>query len=229
VVVQANWRDNPWFPDVLKEERKLDLQHYPERCDHIWEGGYATAFEGAYFASVLAQAKNDGRISKVSADPLLPLRAFIDIGGAGATADAFTIWIVQWVGQEIRVLDYYEAVGQVLGEHIAWLRKRGYGNALIHLPHDGVNENNITGKRYADHFRMPSSMCRPRRRTRGGGLPHCGSRRCGVCFRNAGLTLTRRKRDAMPWATTTNARTSSAMSGLVLNMIGQAMLLMGLA
>jgi hypothetical protein len=31
----------------------------------------------------------------------LPLRAFIDIGGSGALADAFTIWIVQWVGQEI--------------------------------------------------------------------------------------------------------------------------------
>jgi phage terminase large subunit len=38
IVVQANWRDNPWFPHVLKEERKLDLKHYPERCDHIWEG-----------------------------------------------------------------------------------------------------------------------------------------------------------------------------------------------
>jgi hypothetical protein len=42
-------------------------------------------------------------------------RAFIDIGGSGRSPDAFTIWIVQWVGQEIRVLDYYEAVGQVLG------------------------------------------------------------------------------------------------------------------
>jgi len=56
----------------------------------------------------------------------LPLRAFIDIGGSGATADAFTIWIVQWVGTEIRVLDYYESVGQVLAFHVNWLRSRGY-------------------------------------------------------------------------------------------------------
>jgi phage terminase large subunit len=41
IVVSANWRDNPWFNDVLEQERKLDLEKYPERYDHIWEGGYA--------------------------------------------------------------------------------------------------------------------------------------------------------------------------------------------
>jgi phage terminase large subunit len=51
------------------------------------------------------------------------------------------------------VLDYYEAQGQVLAHHVNWLRKRGYENALIYLPHDGINENNITGKRYEDHLR----------------------------------------------------------------------------
>lgn len=153
VVVQANWRDNPWFPSVLEEERKFDLERYPERYDHIWEGGYATAFEGAYFARLLTEAKQQGRVGRVAADPLLPIRAYCDIGGSGATADAFAIWIVQFVGQEIRVLDYYESVGQVLAFHIAWLRENKYDKALIVLPHDGVNENNITGKRYEDHFR----------------------------------------------------------------------------
>jgi phage terminase large subunit len=42
-VVQANWRDNPWFPDVLNEERRLDFEIYPERNAHIWEGDYAKA------------------------------------------------------------------------------------------------------------------------------------------------------------------------------------------
>lgn len=102
VVVKANWRDNPWFPDVLGEERLLDQKLYPERYDHIWEGEYARAFEGAYFASLLSEARAQGRIGKVAADPLLPLRAFIDIGGAGAAADAFTMWIVQWVGSDRR-------------------------------------------------------------------------------------------------------------------------------
>ena len=152
-VIQANWKDNPWFPAVLEEERLHDKEKYPDRYDHIWEGDYAKVYEGAYYAGLLAQAKRENRIGRVSADPLLPLRAFIDIGGAGATADAFTIWIVQWVGNEIRVLDYYESVGQVLAYHVNWLRERGYEKALIYLPHDGVNMNNVTGKRYEDHLR----------------------------------------------------------------------------
>ena len=45
IVVKANWRDNPWFPAVLEEERRLDLQLYPERYAHIWEGDYAKAKE----------------------------------------------------------------------------------------------------------------------------------------------------------------------------------------
>jgi hypothetical protein len=35
----------PWLPDVLDEERKLDLERYPERYGHIWPGDYAKAFE----------------------------------------------------------------------------------------------------------------------------------------------------------------------------------------
>lgn len=161
VVVKANWRDNPWFPAVLEDERKLDLQLYPDRYDHIWEGDYARAFEGAYFAGLLAAARQQNRIGKVTADPLLPLRAFIDIGGSGATADAFTIWIVQWVGQEIRILDYYESVGQVLAFHVNWLRSKGYQDAILYLPHDGVNANNITGKRYEDHLREAGFAVEP--------------------------------------------------------------------
>jgi phage terminase large subunit len=30
IVVKANWRDNPWFPSVLEEERQFDLQRYAE-------------------------------------------------------------------------------------------------------------------------------------------------------------------------------------------------------
>jgi phage terminase large subunit len=153
VVVAANWRDNLYWTAELEAERKLDLELYPERYEHIWEGGYATAFEGAYFAAALTNAKQDGRIGKVAADPLLPIRAYFDLGGSGASADAMAIWIIQFVGQEIRVLDYIEGVGQVLAYYVNELRKRGWGEAKCFLPHDGINENNITGKRYEQHLK----------------------------------------------------------------------------
>lgn len=40
IVVQANWRDNPWFPDELEKERQLDFRVFPGRYRHIWEGDY---------------------------------------------------------------------------------------------------------------------------------------------------------------------------------------------
>ena len=169
LVVKANWRDNPWFPSVLEEERQLDRQRYPDRYANIWEGDYARAFEGAYFAQVISEARAQGRIGKAFADPLLPLRAFFDLGGAGAHADATSIWIVQWVGQEIRVLDYIEGVGQVLGYYVNELRSRGYQNAMCYLPHDGVNANVITGKRYEDHLRDAGFAVEPPVKNQGRG------------------------------------------------------------
>jgi hypothetical protein len=46
-----------------------------------------------------------------------------------------TIWICQFVGREIRLLDYIEGVGQPLGYYATELRRRGWGDAIIHLPH----------------------------------------------------------------------------------------------
>jgi phage terminase large subunit len=152
-VVRANWSDNPWFPAVLEQERLDCLNGQPDQYDHIWEGGYATVTEGAYYAACLADAKAKGRIGHVAADPLMTYRAIFDIGGTGAKADAVAIWIAQYVGREIRCLNYYEAVGQPLATHVNWLRDNGYGKALIVLPHDGTTNDKVYDVSYESAFR----------------------------------------------------------------------------
>lgn len=152
-IIQANWSDNPWFPAVLDQERRDCLRDHPTEYQHIWEGGYATVLEGAYFAKCLAEAREKGRIGNVAADPLMAYRAFFDIGGTGARADACAIWIAQFVGREIRVLNYYEAVGQPLATHVNWLRANGYGNAQIVLPHDGTTNDRIFDVSYESALR----------------------------------------------------------------------------
>ena len=142
-VIRANWYDNPWFPKVLEQERLDCLNDQADQYDHIWEGGYATVTTGAYYAKQLSQARSEGRIGKVAPDPNMTLRAFWDIGGTGQKADACSIWIAQFVGREIRWLDYYEAQGQPLATHIAWMRSRGYADALCVLPHDGVQNDRV--------------------------------------------------------------------------------------
>jgi phage terminase large subunit len=83
---------------------------------------------------------------------VLPFKTFFDIGGAGHSSDAMAIWICQFVAREIRLLDCIEGVGQPLGFYANELRRRGWKDAIIHLPHDGVATNNISGKRYIDHW-----------------------------------------------------------------------------
>lgn len=153
VVQHANWKHNPWFPSVLDQERRDDLRDRPEQYDHIWEGDYAKVTEGAYFAADLLKARQEGRIGRVAADPLMTFRAIWDIGGTGAKADAVAIWIEQWIAREIRVLNYYEAVGQPLAAHVNWLRANGYGKALCILPHDGETNDKVHDVNFASALR----------------------------------------------------------------------------
>jgi phage terminase large subunit len=148
VVVEANYNHNPWFPDVLEQERLDDKEQRPDSYDHVWNGGYITAMDGAYFAKVINQAKLDGRISKVAIDPLMSVYAFWDIGGTGAKADACSIWMCQFIGKEIRVLNYYEAQGQDLATHVGWLNSQNYQKAIMMLPHDGVKHDFVNRVTY---------------------------------------------------------------------------------
>ena len=154
-VVQLNWRDNPKFPAKLERDRQRDLIERPDQYGHIWEGEYASVVEGAYFASHLTQAKAEGRISQVAADPLMTIRLFVDIGGTGAKADAFTIWAVQFVGLSVRVLNYYETQGQPMSAHLVWLRENGYtpDKCKVWLPHDGSQQDKVNDTSYERAFK----------------------------------------------------------------------------
>jgi len=142
-IVELNWRDNPFFPEKLNRQRLEDKGKRPDSYDHIWEGGFKTAISGAYYAAALTLAKEEGRIARVSRDPLMTMRAYWDIGGTGAKADACAIWIAQFIGREARVLKYHEAIGQELAYHIAWLRRNGLDDALCILPHDGKQHDKV--------------------------------------------------------------------------------------
>lgn len=150
-VVRANWDDNPWFPAELEQERLDCLRTTPDQYDHIWEGGYTTITDGAYFAKHLTQAKKEGRIGRVAPDPMMHYRAFWDLGVSDHTA----IWIAQFVGRQIFVVDYCEAKGQPLSYYVNWLKDHGYGpsRALMVLPHDGATRDAYSAVRFEDHLR----------------------------------------------------------------------------
>lgn len=49
VVVEANYDDNPWFPDVLRAEMAYDRARDADKYAHVWRGGYAGASEARVF------------------------------------------------------------------------------------------------------------------------------------------------------------------------------------
>jgi phage terminase large subunit len=147
-VIRANWNDNPWFPAELEQERQDCLRQQPDQYEHIWEGDYVTVSAGAYFARHLATARQEKRITQLPVNPTLGLKAYWDIGVRDATA----IWIVQFSGHTVHVLDYYEAVGQDLATHLNWMRASGYEAAECILPHDGAKMDAVTAIRFEDHI-----------------------------------------------------------------------------
>lgn len=153
-VVEMNWRDNPRFPEILERQRQRWLKNDPDSYDHVWEGGYATAIKGAYFTKQLATLRNEGRLCRVAFDPLMRRRLFADIGGTGRNSDAFAMWGAQFVGREVRVLNYYEQVGQEVGHHLRWMDLKGYKpeNTSIWLPHDGETHDRVYNVSYESAF-----------------------------------------------------------------------------
>ena len=49
VVVKANWQDNPWLPDVLKQELEYDRDRDPDKYAHVWLGEYQRNMQARVF------------------------------------------------------------------------------------------------------------------------------------------------------------------------------------
>lgn len=62
ISVMINWRDNPWFPDVLRKEMEHDFRVDEDKAEHIWNGAYG-AGQGAILARYVNQAEREGRVS----------------------------------------------------------------------------------------------------------------------------------------------------------------------
>jgi phage terminase large subunit len=49
VIIPVNYEDNPWFPDVLRDEMEYDKKRDPEKFQHIWRGAYLKNSEARVF------------------------------------------------------------------------------------------------------------------------------------------------------------------------------------
>jgi phage terminase large subunit len=137
VSVMINWRDNPWFPDVLRKEMEHDKSVDPEVAEHVWEGAYGMQ-QGAILARWVDRAERAGRINDdVSFDPeATPIEISSDLG----FRDTATWWFWQRKVGGYSLLDYVGDSGLEAKDWIERLQERlsdhGWPLGKIWLPHD---------------------------------------------------------------------------------------------
>ncbi len=136
-----------WFVQILKADETevfTELQLKEEREQYIAEDGddlrfqqeYMCSFEGAvqgsYYGKILQLLEIKKQFTTVNYDPNLPVTTVWDLG----VGDATSIWFLQTVGNEIRLIDYLEAEGEGLGYYYQELQNKGYTYKEHYAPHD---------------------------------------------------------------------------------------------
>lgn len=92
---------------------------------------FSGAMVGAYFGAEMSRAEREGRVKEVSIDPKYPVHTAWDLGKATNNP----IWCFQVIGDQLRIVDFYQPESDDLEEWCAALNARGYtGNDYV--PHD---------------------------------------------------------------------------------------------
>jgi phage terminase large subunit len=71
-VVEVNYTENPWFPDVLRDEMEYDKRRDPDKYAHVWLGKYEQNSEARVF--------KNWSIEEFDVDPTAVIRQGADWG-----------------------------------------------------------------------------------------------------------------------------------------------------
>ncbi len=130
--------------DILDEDELEEAKRTmgEDRYEQEFECSFEAAIQGAYYAQEMKTATSDGRVTNVPYDPAVGVTTAWDLGIGDSTA----IFFAQYVGQEIRIIDYYESSGVGLDHYAKVLSEKGYHYSEHILPHDVQVKELGTGK-----------------------------------------------------------------------------------
>jgi phage terminase large subunit len=135
-VVKINWQDNPWFPDVLEDERQHSLKTNPDYAN-IWEGDCKAAVDGAIYSNEIREAQEGNRITTVPYDPMMKVHVVMDLGWN----DSMSVILCQKGISDLRVIGYIEDDHRTLDSYSAQLKNLSYNWGTMFLPHDGQSKD----------------------------------------------------------------------------------------
>ena len=148
-VVKINWSDNPWFPEVLRQEMEHLKAKDPDSYEHVYEGMCKQTVEGAIYRQELLAADKEGRICRVPYDANKPVQTFWDLG----FGDNTSIWLAQSIGFEFRLIDFISACQQPLGFYVKTLQNKPYVYGTDYLPHDARAHELGSGRSIEEQLR----------------------------------------------------------------------------
>lgn len=93
---------------------------------------FDVANTGAVFGKQVENARREGRVTRVPYDPSLQVHTAWDLGVNDPTA----VWFFQRDHTFTRVIDYYEAEGRGLEEHVRVIHQKPYNYGTHLFPHD---------------------------------------------------------------------------------------------
>lgn len=150
IVKKVSWRDNPYFPETLNQERLRMQKNDPIAYKHIWEGEFDERHFGGIYANYVEDARKDGRICPVPYKDGVPVITAWDLGKSDATA----IWFAQRVGFQTRIIDYYTNNQEDLAHYAKVIRDKGYEYESHYLPHDAGQERLGMGGSISSQLRL---------------------------------------------------------------------------
>ncbi len=132
-----------WYHKVVKaSESKLvkaeeleaaQAQMTPEQYEQEYECSFTAAIIGAYYAKLLVDAEDSGRVTRTPYDPAYPVHTAWDLGINDSTA----IWFAQvFRGGAVNIIDYYESSGVGLDHYADILKQKDYHYGDHLAPHD---------------------------------------------------------------------------------------------
>jgi phage terminase large subunit len=141
-IIKMNYDDNPWFSDVLEQERIHCQLTDPKAYKNIWEGLCLPAASGAIWYDEIAEAEANGRIGLYPYDPMLKVHLIFDLGWN----DAMVISLVQVHQSSIRIIHTIKDSHKTLDQYSNTLKDMKLNWGAMYLPHDGRNKDFKTGK-----------------------------------------------------------------------------------
>jgi phage terminase large subunit len=156
IVVETNYRDNPWLTDEMQAEAEYDRARDPDKFAHIWLGQYLRNSEARVF--------KNWTVEEVEAPPGVTFRYGLDFGFAVDPSAAGRCWVdgrnlyidYEAHGMNVEIADLPEFLMQIpeaekwpmvadssRPETISHLRKNGFPKIMSAIKGPGSVEDGV--------------------------------------------------------------------------------------